>query len=219
MPEELPSCESNPILEYTSFGLWFGLRRNANKLKDWKDTRYVFPAHAHNAHSFIYRYIYMPVYKYDGSVHRFACQPGCICVSLPLYFSLCVWVACPLCCKRSFIRKIFNLSSFSSSTQSQVKPNQTEPAVASASTRLACRFTSRQPVCSSSLLSSPALPLSLSVALSAPCMCANLSNIVPFPYAFHLSIFFCLYFSSARRLLLSCSCSSPAPPARALLFK
>lgn len=136
-----------------------------------------------------------------------------------LSLSLCVWVACPLCCKRSFIRKIFNLSSFSSSTQSQVKPNQTEPAVASASTRLACRFTSRQPVCSSSLLSSPALPLSLSVALSAPCMCANLSNIVPFPYAFHLSIFFCLYFSSARRLLLSCSCSSPAPPARALLFK
>lgn len=57
----------------------------------------------------------MPVYKYDMSVHRFACQSCSMCV--------CVWVACPLCGKRSFIRKIFNLSSFSSSTQSQVKPN------------------------------------------------------------------------------------------------
>lgn len=61
--------------------------------------------------------------------------------------------------------------------------------------------------------------LFLSPLLPAPCMCANLSNIVPFPYAFHLSIF-CLYFSSARRqlqlLLLPCAslcCAS------ALLFK
>lgn len=115
-----------------------------------------------------------------------------------------------MCGKRSFIRKIFNLSSFSSSTQSQVKPNRLLPLpLPQLDWPVALHL-----VRMSTVLASSSPPLSLflcrSLALPAPCMCANLSNIVPFPYAFHLSIF-CLYFSSARRLLQLLLVPQPVP--------
>lgn len=204
-----------PILEYTSFGLWFECWRNANKLKDWKNTRYaVFPATSAPLfimHTAIYA---MPVYKYDMSVHRFAYQPCSMCVCV----YVCGWhVLCAA--KGPSLEKFSTCHLFRH--QLNLKSNQTGCCLflCLSSTGLSLYISSG---CLLSLLHLPLLSLSFSVVLL---LCPPLACVPTCPI---LSLFLMLFIcpSSACIFLQHVACFSsfwsPNPClccASALLFK